>query len=305
MKNSDTISVIIPTYNGENKILNILRSLEKQEYKDFETIVVVDGSTDKTRLVLEQNKFILKSFKIIEQTNKGRAGARNTGVKEAKGNLLIFFDDDMRPNSDCITSHILHHTMIKSSICVGSILNDSKNAHTEIQKYKGYVSSIWEKELRASESGEPLSKERIYITAANFSIGKDLFTMLGGFDERLNDLEDFDFAIKAYLNHIPIFFNKKAFAWHDENHTLASYINRRKGYFRAKEQLKIDKPETLPFIKKFEPDNYAFKRYFFWFFSFDVWVSLIDRYPIFKWLPQKIKFKMYDFIITSRVIYFP
>lgn len=299
-------SVIVPTYNGANKILNILRSLEKQVCQDFETIVVVDGSTDNTLLVLEQNKFALKSFKIIEQSNKGRAGARNTGVREATGDLLIFFDDDMRPQKDCVSYHISHHKMFAGSICVGSILNDYENAQTEMQKYKAYVSRLWEKDLKAlGKHNEPLPKEMLYISAANFSLPKDLFIKLKGFDEKLSDLEDLDFAITSYLNGIPIFFNEWAFSWHDEDYTLDSYIKRRKGYLNAKEQLKIDKPETLPFIMKLEPKNFRLKRWFFWLLSFDEWVTLVDKYSFFRWLPNKIKFKLYDFIITSKVIYFP
>ena len=49
-------TVIIPTYNGAKKVVNCLHSLEKQTFKDFETIVVIDGSTDNTQEVLEAQK---------------------------------------------------------------------------------------------------------------------------------------------------------------------------------------------------------------------------------------------------------
>ena len=90
------LTVIISTYNGAKKLPVILDSLTKQSYKDFELLIVVDGSIDETMDVLQEwtNRFY--DFKIIYQQNKGRAAVRNTGVKNAKGELLLFFDDDLK-----------------------------------------------------------------------------------------------------------------------------------------------------------------------------------------------------------------
>jgi glycosyltransferase involved in cell wall biosynthesis len=69
------ISIIIPTFNGKNKLEKLLRSLELQSNKNFEIIIVVDGSTDGT-IGLKANNWDL-NIKWIEETNNGRAGARN------------------------------------------------------------------------------------------------------------------------------------------------------------------------------------------------------------------------------------
>src|SRR6185369_7237614 len=88
-------SVIIPTYNGAKKIAVTLDALCKQTAEDFETIVVIDGSTDNTLEVAQQFSSKLQELRIIQRPNGGRAVARNTGAAEAKTGVLIFFDDDV------------------------------------------------------------------------------------------------------------------------------------------------------------------------------------------------------------------
>ena len=90
------ISVIIPTYNEEDVILKCLESLGKQKGVGFEVIVVDDGSTDATPLKLRSASNTLK-YKLIVVNGKhqGAGAARNLGVKQAKGNILVFVDADM------------------------------------------------------------------------------------------------------------------------------------------------------------------------------------------------------------------
>lgn len=84
------ISVIIPVYNEEKVIAECITSLQKQTYKDFEVIVVDDGSTDSTLEIL--HSFPIKIFK---ETHQGPGVARNRGAKEANGKILVFVDSDM------------------------------------------------------------------------------------------------------------------------------------------------------------------------------------------------------------------
>ncbi len=89
------ISVIIPTYNEEDVILDCLNSLSKQSLQNFEVIVVDDGSTDKTLQVLSELKINNYKLKILKQEHKGAGSGRNLGAKHAKGDILVFVDSDM------------------------------------------------------------------------------------------------------------------------------------------------------------------------------------------------------------------
>ena len=89
-------SIIIPVYNVEQYIKECLESLKKQTYQDFEVIIVNDGTKDNSMEIVKEYP-----YKVINQTNQGLSIARNTGVKHAKGEYIIFLDSDdyLEPNT--------------------------------------------------------------------------------------------------------------------------------------------------------------------------------------------------------------
>ncbi|MDO8728335.1 MAG: glycosyltransferase [bacterium] len=85
------ISVIIPTYNRKNLVLEAIHSVLAQKPKNYEVIVVDDGSTDGTVKYLQSLKLPIK---IIAKENGGVSSARNTGIKVAQGGYVAFLDSD-------------------------------------------------------------------------------------------------------------------------------------------------------------------------------------------------------------------
>lgn len=88
------ISVVLPVYNVANYLRKCLDSLVNQTFKDFEVICVNDGSTDLSLSILEGYALTDSRFRIITQENQGLSGARNTGIKEVKGDFILFVDSD-------------------------------------------------------------------------------------------------------------------------------------------------------------------------------------------------------------------
>lgn len=104
MNNKVEISVIIPVFNCENFILKCLKSLECQDFTDFEVLIIDDGSTDSTPTLCK--RFISKKtrFKYYQKTNGGVSSARNYGLSLSSGNYLMFIDADDVISQNCLSS---------------------------------------------------------------------------------------------------------------------------------------------------------------------------------------------------------
>jgi glycosyltransferase involved in cell wall biosynthesis len=284
-QSSPTISVIIPTYNGAHRISNTLNAIMNQSVSPDEVIVVIDGSTDSTEQIVEIYTQKFKKLKIVEQPNKGRAGVRNTGAKNATGEILIFYDDDTRPEPDSILRHRDFHRAHPNSICGGFPVEDEKLMKTDIQKYKLWLSKKWT--AKYHEGLNLLASQNLFLTAANMSIPKALFDLLGGFDEKLTDAEDYELAVRAFQGGIPVYFDKSNIAWHDDFINCKQYINRRKEYKKASMKGNIE----------------AIYKYGLWskidrfLFSLPFWVYLIDHTNILTLLPKKLRYGLYSLII--------
>lgn len=86
------VSVVIPAYNSEETIGRAVRSALGQEYSPIEVVVVDDGSKDRTAETAEEIGD--GRVRVIRQANAGPAGARNRGIREARGEFIAFLDDD-------------------------------------------------------------------------------------------------------------------------------------------------------------------------------------------------------------------
>lgn len=99
LHNKFKVSVIIPTYNEENTIYECIKTMQKQDYSNYELIIVDDGSTDKTVEIVKS----FKNIKLLLQNHNGPGIARNLGTKHSTGKILIFVDADMRFPKDYIS----------------------------------------------------------------------------------------------------------------------------------------------------------------------------------------------------------
>ncbi len=102
MDNMLILSIIVPIYNVEKYLERCIESLFAQDIdvSDYEIIMVNDGSTDKSLSVAEDLAAKHENIIVVSQNNRGLAGARNTGLKQAKGKYIMFVDSDdfLMPN---------------------------------------------------------------------------------------------------------------------------------------------------------------------------------------------------------------
>src|SRR3989338_5963284 len=167
------ISVVVPAYNCRGTIDRCIQALKNLDLKNYEIIIVDDGSTDGTQDMLK--KAASGKMRCMRQENAGPAAARNTGAKAARGEILAFTDSDCVPYPGWL-DHVARQFADKGVVGVeGAIETDRMAVLTQSVK---------------SEGGR-------FLTANMFYRKKD-FLAEGGFDERFRRAfrEDTDMAIR-------------------------------------------------------------------------------------------------------------
>ena len=140
------ISVIIPTFNRRLILEKCLLALEDQfltqEIKGYEVVVVDDGSNDKTQDWLKASQAQFPHVRLIEQDHGGPAQARNNGVKNALGNLIVFIDSDLVVTNTFLFSHVQSLTRSwdrrKDRLCFtyGAVINTSNFTNPTSEPHK-------------------------------------------------------------------------------------------------------------------------------------------------------------------------
>lgn len=118
--NEPLISVIVPCYNVSPYLNDFFESISNITYPNCEFIFVDDGSTDSTREQLKNFASVSKNIKVIHQSNQGVSIARNNGIKNSKGDYLLFLDPDDYFHPELI-SHL--YKLIEANNCDVSICN--------------------------------------------------------------------------------------------------------------------------------------------------------------------------------------
>jgi len=182
------VSVIIPTYNRLQSLKSAINSVLEQTYKDYEIIVVDDGSTDGTTDYITRFPFI----RYLYQPNKGVSCSRNRGLSIAKGKYISFLDSDDIWKKDKLKKQVSileQNPEIKACYTNETWIKNGKNfnQHKKHQKYSGW---IFEKTL-------PLC----IISPSSIMLKKELFSTIGEFDEDLAVCEDYDLWIRLTAHH--------------------------------------------------------------------------------------------------------
>lgn len=286
------ISVVIPSYNGAKKLPNIINSLKEQTFKGFEVVVAIDGSVDDS-VEVAQNYLSICGIEgeVYWVENKGRSGIRNFGASKAKGEFLVFFDDDMRPFSSCLQNYYTLLSESADTVFVGQILEEEKDGDSDIDRFHQYLVKRWNNTQSEGLLDSP------YLSAANFAISKQNFNLLNGFNESLTDGEDFEFACRLFKNNFRLHFSSGSAAYHDDSFTIYNYSKRQREYRLADKKIDELHPEFFNSKNEMSP----LKKFFFKIFGLPKLITWADAGK-FTFLPVKIRFKLYDLILTGSSI---
>lgn len=193
------VSVIIPTYNYAGFVAKAINSVLDQSYSNTEIIVVDDGSTDNTAVVAQQLLQQDARVRYVHQHNQGLSAARNTGIKNAKGEFLVFLDADDVLHEEKIAAHLEHFaTDDQMDISYGSsryFLSD--------QPEKTYANiALNEQDWMPKVSGDaetvmPALVVNNIMPVCSAMMRRRVVDVVGDFDITLKSLEDWDYWLRA------------------------------------------------------------------------------------------------------------
>ncbi|MCC2667973.1 MAG: putative glycosyltransferase [Armatimonadetes bacterium] len=190
-------SVVIPTHNRSSLIDATLTELAKvrRDPALWEVVVVDDGSSDDTEAVIRRwTETAPFRVQYLKQANAGPAAARNRGAAAARGEVLIFLDDDIEVQPDFVDQHVRAVVANKGCWITGRILHPPELRKTPFGEYRN---AVWERfheqQLPGRLSDSPGG------SAANLSLPAEDFRQLGGFDESFTtpSSEDWDLTLRA------------------------------------------------------------------------------------------------------------
>lgn len=173
-------SIVVPTFQRREIVTESVRRLDRLRGPAFEVIVVVDGSTDGTA---EQLRGLSTGFplRVVEQANAGAGAARNAGAGLARGEILLFLDDDMRADPDLILEHDRTYGLGADAV-MGHIPLDPASPPSFLAA--GVATWATDRATRLATGG-PLTLAD--MLTGQLSVRADVFGALGGFDEAFTD----------------------------------------------------------------------------------------------------------------------
>lgn len=188
---TNLVSAIVPAYNAELFLAQAVESILAQTYRNFEIILVDDGSTDKTEPIARQFK---DAVRYVYQTNKGLAAARNTGIRHAKSEIIALLDaDDLWDPKflEVMTGLLKQHP-------------DAAGVYCGFQYIDRQGNIVGKPSLRVVPP-ELFYRTQIiqgnWLSACSVLFRKPIAEEVGLFDESLRALEDQDMWIRLSANH--------------------------------------------------------------------------------------------------------
>ncbi len=202
------VSVIIPTYNSDRFLVKCLESLKNQTWKNMEVTVADDGSTDKTLEIAQKY-----GCHVVRNPKKGRAEAKNEGMKLSSGKYLLFIDSDME-----LTPNVIHE-------CVELTINHPRIGGIVIPEYS-LGDNFWVKARNFERSFYSTS----VIESARFFPAK-LAREAGGFEENLVFFEESTLPYKVQRGGYDVFARVKSPIFHHEEYFQLLPWLRKKSYY--------------------------------------------------------------------------
>lgn len=219
------LSVVIATYNRKDSLRVTLDGLARQDWpaSAFEVLVVSDGSTDGTDAFVNAYPAPY-ALTLLTQPNSGPACARNRGIEAARGDVVVFLDDDVEPVPGCLTAHARRHMSDGNAVVIGPLSPDPARQGAE-PSWIAWEHAMLQKQYTAWRTGAWTEIGPPNFYSGNASVRREQLLAVGGFDEAFTRQEDVELAWRLARRFAPTFmFNADADGLHRPRRTFASWL---------------------------------------------------------------------------------
>ncbi|MGN6203172.1 MAG: polysaccharide deacetylase family protein [Solirubrobacterales bacterium] len=235
-------SIVIPTYERRRRIVQHVAALDRQSLRDFEAIVVVDGSKDGTGEALRALD-VSFPLTVIEQENKGVAEARIAGAAAARGEVLLFIDDDMEAEPGMLAEHEASHREGYDFV-LGDLPLHPESPRNILSWGVGYWADSRRQRLEAA--GNDLGIDD--LLTGQMSVSRAAFDAVGGFDasftrDGLVPSGDVDFGYRILKAGYRATFNPRAVSLQYYDVDPGAYLRRAYDIGASEQELVIKHPE--------------------------------------------------------------
>jgi GT2 family glycosyltransferase len=236
-------SVVVPTHNRAESACRLARALDSREcVTPFEVTFVLDGCTDGTRAALEELG-LNAGLNIVETPASGAGAARNKGVASSSGEYLLFIDDDIMPQPGMLTAHVRNHLSASGVAVVGPY---PYAPEMPVGPLNFMIRDWWHRRFQALADPTHRFTYRDCLTG-NFSLPRDAFEAVGGFDEgfRKDGREDYEFGCRLLKSGVRMRFAADALAYHYPAGTAKLLLKKWHTFGRADVRFAQKHPEVF------------------------------------------------------------
>ncbi len=235
-------SIIVPVFNRPDEVEELLESLKNQEFKDFEVIIVEDGSTKTSRDVCQKFSSSLDIHYFVKP-NSGPGLSRNYGAERAQGEFLIILDSDV-----VLQEKYLSNIEEELSRWDADAFGGPDRAHedfTSLQKAISY--SMTSFLTTGGIRGGKRKLDKFYPRSFNMGIKLKIYKALGGFSS-MRFGEDIDFSIRIYKANLSCRLFPEAWVWHKRRTDFRKFFRQVFNSGIARINLYKKYPESLKIV---------------------------------------------------------
>jgi glycosyltransferase involved in cell wall biosynthesis len=214
------LSVVIPTYNRRDRLERVLVALSTQTTPPLEIVVVSDGSTDGTNDYIRSGETPVPVVAVV-QDNAGPAAARNRGLDTARGEIVLFIDDDVVPAPDLVEQHVRAHLASSDDVVViGPMLNPDD---AELSPWVAWEQHQLYKQYDAMRRRVYDCTFRQFFTG-NASVPRQRVIDVGHFDTNFRRAEDVELAFRLHQAGVGFLFVAEARGFHHAERSFDSWL---------------------------------------------------------------------------------